>query len=364
MRKIIFLGILSPLAFYSQVLNHQTAIAGKAERHLQFKVTDAPNDVLEIVNHTSTNGQFAPAIWAHRESGNGNALALSAHITSAVDNGTTPIINIVAAKGIFDNNAPYASQFPWGDGGSGLPILNRPLLSVSNAYTAQLLLAANGNLGIGTTNPLSTLHTVGSVRFQSLPTITSGCNLMINPTTGQIGLSEFTFCNNTSLKDNVNKTPIINALKTVTNIDTYEFVDQENKVNTFTNSEKTKINDGDYNNLIPYLLESIKELNAKIENLESQINSKNNFPTSSNHLAVKIYPNPVKDIFNIYFDKTDTTNYSVKIYDNTGKLLINKTETPSNQKMSLNVSNFSSGLYVYEVLNNKGEIKKGKFIKE
>lgn len=68
--------MLSPLPFFSQVLNHQSALSSKAERHLQFKVTDSPNDVMEIVNHTSVDGKFQPAIWAHRESAaDGNVLA-------------------------------------------------------------------------------------------------------------------------------------------------------------------------------------------------------------------------------------------------------------------------------------------------
>ena len=50
MKKFILLGMLSPLPFFSQVLNHQSALSSKAERHLQFKVTDSPNDVMEIVN--------------------------------------------------------------------------------------------------------------------------------------------------------------------------------------------------------------------------------------------------------------------------------------------------------------------------
>lgn len=54
--------MLSPLPFFSQVLNHQSALSSKAERHLQFKVTDSPNDVMEIVNHTSVDGKFQPAI--------------------------------------------------------------------------------------------------------------------------------------------------------------------------------------------------------------------------------------------------------------------------------------------------------------
>ena len=361
MKKFILLGILAPAAFFSQTLNHQTAITSKAERHLQFKVTDAPNDVMEIGNSTALNNEFQPTIWIHKESSTGPVMVLSGNITSSVDNGSTPIINLVAGKDIFDNGAPNSSQFPWGNGGTTLPIVNRPIFAISNAFNRVLTTLPNGNIGIGTSNPLSKLHTVGSVRFQSLPTIISRCLLLENSSTGEIGLG--TGCASPAKQAliDANKTPSVTAINTVKKIDTFEYIDAENNLFAVYDSNQSKITDGDYQKLIPYLIESIKELNTKIEILEGQLRSKENAISNND---VKVYPNPVKDIFNIYFDKIENTNYSVKIYDNTGKLIINKTEIPKNQKMSINVSNFSSGMYLYEVLNNKGEIKKGKFIKE
>ena len=358
---------LLPLAFVlffnasSQVLNHQNSIFGGAERFLQFKVTDAPNDVMEILNHTSQNNQFQPAIWVHKESSNSNVLALSAHITSAVDNGTTPLIQFVAGKGIYDNNAPYSSQFPWGNGGTTLPIENRPIFAVSNAYTNYLQIAANGNIGIGASNPLSKLHTIGSVRFQSLPTIISRCLLLENSSTGEIGLGKGCASPAKQILIDENKTPIVNAINTVKKIDTFEYIDNENNLFAVYDSNQTKLTDGDYQKLIPYLIESIKELSTKIEILENQLNSKDNAISNND---VKIYPNPVKDYFNIYFEKIENSYCVVKIYDTTGKLLINKSEKPSNQKISLNVTNFASATYLYTLSTSTGEIKKGKFIKE
>jgi len=295
-------------------------------------------------------------------------MVLSGNITSAVDNGTDPIINLVAGRDVFDNGAPYSSQFPWGNGGTTLPIQNRPIFAVSNAFTNYLSVAANGNFGISTNNPQSKLHNVGTVRFESLPLSDrrGKCGLIIDQLTGEV----FSDCSNIIAKndDSKNTRPITNALNIVQNINTFESIGNDKKsafIETENLEKNTQNQFKEYEQLIPYLLESIKELNTKIEDLERQINSKNSSTTSNNNLSVKVYPNPVKDNFNIYFDKTEDTNYQVKVYDNSGKLLINKIEIPLNQKLSLNVSNLSSGIYFYEISNNsKYQIKKGKLIKE
>ena len=347
----------------SQVLNHQNSIYGKAERFLQLKVTDAPNDVMEIVNHTSQNNQFNPAIWVHKESSNGNVLALSAHITSAVDFGTTPLITFVAGKGIFDNNAPYNSQFPWGDGGTTLPVQNRPIFGISNAYNNYFTIAANGNTGIGTSTPLARLHNVGTVRLENLPNLTSGCLLKINSATGELGIDPRS-CTKVSNYTNRPNLPIINALNVVNKIDAYEFLDDNKILKTSMNVEKTNINNNDYETVIPYLLEAIKELNTKIDELESKIISQKNIQAGTEP-NIKVYPNPVKDIFNIYFEKADNSNYTIYIFDSSGKEVTRKNDTTANKKMSLNLSNLPAGVYFYEVnTTENGTVKKGKLIKE
>jgi len=364
MKKIIFLVAIIPAIAYSQVLNHQSALPSKAERHLQFKISDAPNDVLEIGNSTSLNNQFQPTIWAHKESSNVTPLALTSHITSVVDNGAAPLINLNAGIGIFDNGAPNTSQFPWGDGSSTLPIVNRPILGVNNATTRLFTVSANGNIGIGITTPLAKLHTIGTVRHIGLSTLTSGCLLYINPTTGEIGRMTGTLCRDKASSIMSDKAPIVNALEIVTKIDTYEAKDSENNVDTFIDSGKTKIADGDYQKLIPYLLESIKELNVKIEDLESQLNAKNG-NLANNNASFKVLPNPVKDILTVYFDNSENKNYTVNIFDTSGNKIANKSGIPANNMMSINLSNLAAGVYVYEIAEKGSKTsKKGKLIKE
>lgn len=361
MKKITFLLAILPIIAFSQVLNTQTALPSQAERHLQFKVSDAPNDVMEILNQTSQNNQFGPTIWVHKESSNAVALALSAHITSAVDYGTTPIINIIAGRGIFDNSAPNTSNFPWGNSGTTLSIQNRPIFAVSNAYASQLLLAANGNFGIGTTTPSARLHNVGSVKFENLSNITSKCPLYIDVNTNEVGKLSNINCIPTSQSKNYLKNDISNSLNIIKNIKTAELNDGNNKYAVIEESEYQNM---DSENIIPYLIESIKELNTKIEDLENQLNSKNNVAINSN-VNFKISPNPVKDILNIYFDNSESKNYTINIYDTLGNRLVNRTGTSTNGSLSINLANLATGIYVYEVMENGNKAsKKGKMIKE
>lgn len=364
MKKNLYLClVVFPLLSFSQILNHQNAISGGAERHLQFKVTDTPNDVMEIGNSTSQNNQFQPSIWIHKESSPGPVMVFAGHITSAVDFGTVPIINLVAGKVIFDNYAPYSSQFPWGEGGTTQPILNRPIFAVSNAYVNYLSVAANGNFGIGTTTPLSKLHNVGTVRFQNLPIapMRGTCAVVMNYATGEL------FADCASIGGNLagNPKPIVNALKTVQGVDAFESVEAGKKLAFITAESLAKSNlspDKGDAQLIPYLLESIKELSAKIEALQHQLNTRNE--NMSENIDVKVFPNPVDDYFNLYFEKADHSSMTLKVYDASGKILLTKTEIPKNEKIILNVSNFNSGVYYYEVSSvGKSPLKKGKFIK-
>lgn len=75
-----------------------------------------------------------------------------------------------------------------------------------------------------------------------------------------------------------------------------------------------------------------------------------------NHL--KVYPNPVKDNLSISYNKT-ITNYS--IYDLTGRLI--KNETNSSENLTINLEQLNQGTYLLK-LNTSTENEVIKFIKE
>jgi len=70
-----------------------------------------------------------------------------------------------------------------------------------------------------------------------------------------------------------------------------------------------------------------------------------------------IYPNPSKGIFNIRMAAINEFDYSV--YDITGKLILQKQKAiPSNREYSLDMSNFSSGLYLLKITSEGSQVTK------
>ena len=87
-----------------------------------------------------------------------------------------------------------------------------------------------------------------------------------------------------------------------------------------------------------------------------QINGISNQLSLNNNLdnKTKVYPNPVNNILNI---QTSFVNYNVKVYDITGKLLIN-----TFNKNSLDLSTYESGIYILKI-SHKNSTESFKIIK-
>ena len=104
------------------------------ESFLRFRVADAPNDYFSIVNSTGANGQFIPRIIAYRTSDNRYSVQYSGATSEANDFGSNALVNFDARR-------------------SNGPIQTRPLFVWTSYTTKMMTMLANGNLGIGTTNP-------------------------------------------------------------------------------------------------------------------------------------------------------------------------------------------------------------------
>ena len=74
---------------------------------------------------------------------------------------------------------------------------------------------------------------------------------------------------------------------------------------------------------------------------------------------ILVYPNPAHDI--VHFVPGLYSDLQLTIYNQTGKLLITRT-MPSHT--SIDISGYTTGVYIYLIKNNKGFIEKGKIIKE
>ncbi len=69
--------------------------------------------------------------------------------------------------------------------------------------------------------------------------------------------------------------------------------------------------------------------------------------------TVKVYPNPTSDILNIVYDNP-SINYSIKLTDNLGNVVYASQLNEANTQ--LNISSYSKGLYMIQILNNTNNI--------
>ncbi len=74
---------------------------------------------------------------------------------------------------------------------------------------------------------------------------------------------------------------------------------------------------------------------------------------------IEIYPNPVKDILNIILKNKQLSE--IIIYDIASRKIFNQSFTNST---SINTEQLTKGIYIYEVRNKNGVIKKGKVVKD
>ena len=85
---------------------------------------------------------------------------------------------------------------------------------------------------------------------------------------------------------------------------------------------------------------------TKCFNITSSINGIDNF----DHL-VTVYPNPNSGIFNVAIDESVQSPTSFKIYDALGTLIISF--TANNPLSTIDLSSYSTGVYILEINSDK-----------
>lgn len=78
--------------------------------------------------------------------------------------------------------------------------------------------------------------------------------------------------------------------------------------------------------------------------------------------AILIYPNPVKDILYVDFNKDYIKNSNYQLFDGQGKLI--KSEKISNQKSEINFSTYPTAIYILKIESDSKNIKTFKIIKK
>lgn len=126
---------------------------------LRLRVPYSSNNYMSFRNATLTGNNFVPAIFSYNGGNKGSSLFLLGVTNYASDIGSDPLINFDARKYV-DNQLKE---------GEGAAITTRPLFAWRNYTSVHMQMLANGNLGLGTTNPQAQLHTTGTVRFGGLP---------------------------------------------------------------------------------------------------------------------------------------------------------------------------------------------------
>lgn len=109
-------------------------------------------------------------------------------------------------------------------------------------------------------------------------------------------------------------------------------------------------------------------VNLKLENLlKAEFDISKGCLTNTNHPSAEsknwlIYPNAFRDVVNIS-GITTVASLSFRIYNASGILLMEKNGAMIDGKVSINLSNISSGVYFFEILSNGGKNEIHKVVK-
>jgi hypothetical protein len=84
-------------------------------------------------------------------------------------------------------------------------------------------------------------------------------------------------------------------------------------------------------------------------------------PENENSL-IKVYPNPAKDFLNINISPSVHGKFTIRLFHNNGKLIEQKESSVNQSKIE--IFNYASGIYLYEIFNEGGFHGQGQIIIE
>jgi hypothetical protein len=95
-------------------------------------------------------------------------------------------------------------------------------------------------------------------------------------------------------------------------------------------------------------------------------NAKNEFATVTENIEMNLFPVPAQNVINLVTNGVAEGTYSIRILDQTGKLVMDRNTSGSevNAGLAIEISDMSTGAYFLELKNANGEVMSmSKFIK-
>ncbi len=83
------------------------------------------------------------------------------------------------------------------------------------------------------------------------------------------------------------------------------------------------------------------------------------------HMVLNVYPNPVQSQLNVTVENAISKNFTVNLYTVQGKQVTNNSnKTTTTGSIHIDASTLSSGIYIVELTDEKGNVLKEKFVKQ
>ena len=373
--NLVASGLSGPLSNRLMIHNNGLAplIDGRFDlRTLKFNVNQDANSNVEITAFGSRSGLK----FTNLKNTNTAVANASAKVLSVDSNGNVILVNDAIGTGGFTTTCATAEYLPKSTGANSMACsqVYDNEKTVSIGFTVQ----PNFNYNTSTTPPVfsgGTVPTTGTVRLD------------VNGVIRTIGI--FATSDKKFKKD---IKPITSALETVTALSgkTYHwdktssksinfdsnnhsgFIAQElekvlpHLVATSDTGEKAV----NYMELIPYLVEAIKEQQSQIEELKSQISD--NFQKQNQDLIaldntkiISVSPNPSNDVIAVSMNiEKSVANAKLMVYDLKGAILssLNINERDNNITKTLQKDNFGKGVYIVSLVVNGKSIDSKKII--
>ena len=137
-----------------------TAISGR-ESVAKFTISDATNDALYLANSTSTASRFIPTFSGYYDSSDTvQSLGFQGFVSAAND------VSDTSTNGIIDFRAVRTDSASDPVNGTLSNVVNRRAFTFRNNNSLLMSIMADGNVGIGTTNPTSLFSVGATSQFQ------------------------------------------------------------------------------------------------------------------------------------------------------------------------------------------------------